>query len=250
MITVENVSKKFVKKDENKKQIEFFADENLTFEAKDGEILGILGPNGAGKTTLLRMLAGVMEPTSGKITIDGMSYDKNAIEIKRNIAFMSGNTKLYKDLSPKELLQMCSNLYGVDEETSKKQIEEVIKKFDMSSFQNQKIGNLSTGQYQRTSISRCVVHDPQYYIFDEATSGLDIISSQVILDFVKEEKAKGKCILYSTHYMEEAQNICDRCVLIHKGHIIKIGTPEEIIEETNTTNLRDAFFALIEEVKE
>ncbi len=249
MIKIKEVSKEFEKSNEKGKRIKFYADKDISFEVRDGEILGLLGPNGAGKTTLLRMLAGVMEPTSGKITIDDMTYDKDPLEIKRKIAFMSGNTKLYKDLSPRELLTMCSHLYGVDEEKGKKQIEDAITKFDMSSFQNQKIGNLSTGQYQRTSVSRCVIHDPQYYIFDEATSGLDIISSQVILDFVKSEKARGKCILYSTHYMEEAQNICDRCILIHKGHIIKIGTPNEIIEETGTTNLRDAFFALIEEVK-
>ena len=249
MIIVENVSKEFTKKDENKKQIKFFADEDLSFKANDGEVLGILGPNGAGKTTLLRMLAGIMEPTSGKIIIDDKTYDKDAIEIKRQIAFLSGSTKLYKDLSPRELLMMCSNLYGVDQETAKKQVEDIINKFDMGSFQNQRIGNLSTGQYQRTSVARCVMHDPKYYILDEATSGLDIISSKVILDFVKEEIKRGKCILYSTHYMEEAQNICDRVVLIHKGHILKVGTPTEIIEETQTTNLRDAFFALIDEVK-
>jgi len=250
MIKVDNVSKKFTKKDENKKNIEFFADENLSFEAHDGEILGILGPNGAGKTTLLRMLAGLMEPTSGSITVDDKTYAKNGIEIKQSIAYLSGSTKLYKDISPRELLTMCSNLYGVSKEEANKRIDEIINKFDMGTFQNQKIGNLSTGQYQRTSVARCIIHDPKYYILDEATSGLDIISSKVILDFVKEEKKRGKCVLYSTHYMEEAQNICDRVVLIHKGHIIKIGTPEQIQEETGTTNLRDAFFALIEEVKE
>ena len=250
MIKVDNVSKKFTKKDENKKSIEFFADENLSFEAHDGEILGILGPNGAGKTTLLRMLAGLMEPTSGSITVDDKTYAKNGIEIKQSIAYLSGSTKLYKDISPRELLTMCSNLYGVSKEEANKRIDEIINKFDMGTFQNQKIGNLSTGQYQRTSVARCIIHDPKYYILDEATSGLDIISSKVILDFVKEEKKRGKCVLYSTHYMEEAQNICDRVVLIHKGHIIKIGTPEQIQEETGTTNLRDAFFALIEEVKE
>ena len=250
MIKVDNVSKKFTKKDENKKNIEFFADENLSFEAHNGEILGILGPNGAGKTTLLRMLAGLMEPTSGSITVDDKTYAKNGIEIKQSIAYLSGSTKLYKDISPRELLTMCSNLYGVSKEEANKRIDEIINKFDMGTFQNQKIGNLSTGQYQRTSVARCIIHDPKYYILDEATSGLDIISSKVILDFVKEEKKRGKCVLYSTHYMEEAQNICDRVVLIHKGHIIKIGTPEQIQEETGTTNLRDAFFALIEEVKE
>ena len=109
----------------------------------------------------------------------------------------------------------------------------------------QRIENLSTGQLQRVNIARCVVHNPKYYIFDEATSGLDIISSKTILDFIKEEREKNKCILYSTHYMEEAENICDRVILVHHGEIIKEGSPKSIVKETKTTNLRDAFFALI-----
>ena len=119
----------------------------------------------------------------------------------------------------------------------------------MESFKNQRIGTLSTGQTQRTGIARCLVHNPKYYIFDEATSGLDIISSKDILDFIKDERNNKKGILYSTHYMEEAENICDRVVLVNKGKVIATGTPEEINKKTNTTNLRDAFFKLIEEDK-
>ena len=115
----------------------------------------------------------------------------------------------------------------------------------MESFRNQRIGTLSTGQTQRVGIARCLVHNPKYYIFDEATSGLDIISSKVILDFIKEEKENKKGIIYSTHYMEEAENICDRVVLLNKGRIIATGTPEKILKDTKTDNLRDAFFALI-----
>ena len=245
MIEVKNVSKEFTKLDNNKKKIKFLADNDISFEAKDGEILGILGPNGAGKTTLLRIIAGIMTPTSGEVIIDEKKYGKNDIEIKKQIAFLSGNTKLYKDISCIELLKMCAAYYGMDKNIVDKRIKEVVKRFDMDSFKNQRIGSLSTGQTQRVGVSRCVIHDPHYYILDEATSGLDIISSKVILDFIKEEKEKGKCIIYSTHYMEEAENICDRVVLINKGKIIAIGTPKEIEKETQTTNLRDAFFKLI-----
>ena len=245
MIEVKNIKKKFKKKISKNKTIEFYADDDISFTAEEGEIVGILGPNGAGKTTLLRILAGIMEPTSGTIIIDNKTYKEDEIGIKKKITFLSGNTKLYKDMSPLELLKMCGKYYDVDESKLDKRINEIIKQFDMEKFKHQKISDLSTGQNQRTSIARCIVHDPKYYIFDEATSGLDIISSQVILNFVKEDKKKGKCILYSTLYMEEAENICDRVVLIHKGKIIKIGTPEEIEKETKTTNLRDAFFVLI-----
>lgn len=245
MITVEKVSKSFEKTINQKEKIKFLADDNITFEAKEGEVLGILGPNGAGKTTLLRMLAGIMTPDSGNIMIDELSYDKSGIDIKKEIAFLSGNTKLYKDISPYELLYMCGEYYGVDKNTIEKRIKDIADTFNLNEFLHQKIENLSTGQMQRVNIARCIVHNPKYYIFDEATSGLDIISSKVILDFIKKEKTNNKGIIYSTHYMEEAENICDRVVLIHKGKVLVIDTPDNIIKKTNTTNLRDAFFELI-----
>ncbi len=245
MIEVKSISKEFEKIDNNKKKIKFLADNDISFNAKDGEILGILGPNGAGKTTLLRIIAGIMKPTNGEVIIDDKTYDKNPIDIKKRISFLSGNTKLYKDISAVELLKMCAEYYEVSKKDYDKRLDDIIKRFDMETFKNQRIGSLSTGQQQRVGISRCVIHDPHYYIFDEATSGLDIISSQVILDFIKEEKKKNKCILYSTHYMEEAENICDRVILINKGKIIASGTPEQIEKETNTTNIREAFLSLI-----
>ena len=245
MIEVKNVSKEFEKLDSKKKKIKFLADDNVSFKVNDGEILGLLGPNGAGKTTLLRIIAGIMKPSKGKVLFSGKELEKNEIDIKRQTAFLSGNTKLYKDISCVELLKMCAAYYDMDKNIISKRIDEVVKRFDMESFKNQRIGNLSTGQIQRVGVSRCVIHDPHYYILDEATSGLDIISSQVILDFIKEERDKGKCIIYSTHYMEEAENICNRVVLINKGKVIAIGTPKEIEKETNTTNIRDAFFKLI-----
>ena len=136
-------------------------------------------------------------------------------------------------------------LYGVDKENSEKRIKEITKVLGMEQFLYNKIANLSTGQTQKVNLARCLVHNPKYYILDEATTGLDIISSQIILNFIKEEREKGKTILYSTHYMEEAENICNRVIMINKGKIIKAGTPEEIKKDTNTTNLRDASFAMI-----
>ena len=245
MLEVRNVTKKFIKKNKNNQVEEFKADDNISFTAKEGEVVGIIGPNGAGKTTLLRMIAGIMEPTSGEVLIDNKTHQEDMIGIKKKIAFLSGNTKLYKDISPYELLEMAGNYYEVDEKTLEKRIKDIVKKFNMSSFLNQKISTLSTGQYQRTSIARCLVHNPDYYILDEATSGLDVISSKSILDYIKEVKKENKCIIYSTHYMEEAENICDKIVMINKGKVIAQGTPTEICKNTKTTNLRDSFFALI-----
>lgn len=245
MLEVKNIYKQFEKKISKKETIEFYADNNISFTAKEGEVIGILGPNGAGKTTLLRMIAGIMTPTKGEIIIDEKTHQKNSIDIKKEIAFLTGNTKLYKDISPYELLKMCGEYYGLPKDKLEKRIKEIIKRFDMSSFQHQRIDTLSTGQYQRTSIARCLVHNPKYYILDEPTSGLDVISSKVILDFIKEEKKNNKCVLYSTHYMEEAENICDKIIMINKGQVIAQGTPEEIKEKTKTSNLRDSFFVLI-----
>ena len=245
MIEINKLSKEFEKNIDKNRKIKFYADKDISFKVKDGEILGLLGPNGAGKTTLLRIIAGIMKPTSGEVIIDRKDMKKHDIEIKKTISFLSGNTKLYKDISCIELLKMCADYYGMDKQMVNNRIDEVVKRFDMETFKNQRIGSLSTGQTQRVGVARCVLHDPHNYILDEATSGLDIISSQVILNFIKEERDKGKCIIYSTHYLEEAENICDRVVLINKGKIIDIGTPDEIKSKTDTTNLRDAFFSLI-----
>ena len=197
MIKVDNLKKKFVTYNNKKEKQEFYADNGITFEANDGEIIGILGPNGAGKTTLLRMIAGILEPTEGTVTFDNLNYKDNEIEIKQNIAYLSGNTKLYDTLSTYELLKMCADIYGILEEKAEKRIKELSEILNMDTFLYNKIANLSTGQTQRVNIARCLLHDPKYYILDEATTGLDIISSQIILDFIKKEKQRGKTILYS-----------------------------------------------------
>lgn len=245
MLKVDNIKKKFIRYTKDNKQEEFFANDGISFEAKDGEIVGVLGPNGAGKTTLLRIISGILEPTEGTISFDDLNYQKNELEIKSKIAYLSGNTKIYKTISAYELLKMCCDIYNVPNDEVEKRIEEISKYLEMDKFLHNRIENLSTGQTQRVNIARCLIHNPKYYILDEATSGLDIISSQIILNFIKEERNKGKIILYSTHYMEEAENICDNVVMINKGVVIKEGTPEEIRNMTNTTNLRDAFFELI-----
>lgn len=244
MITVKGIHKKFIKKIE-KDSREFFAVDNISFEAKEGEIYGVLGQNGAGKTTLLRMISGIMEPTKGKILIDDLNYKDNNEKIKEKIAYLSGNTKLYANITPKELLQIFANIYNIPKKEIKGRIEEVIKLLKLEEFANNKIGNLSTGQTQRVNLARCFIHNPKYYILDEATSGLDVMSSQIIIDFIKEEKKNGKTVIYSTHYMEEAENICDRVLIIDHGKHIIEDTPKNIMKTTKTNNLRDAFISVL-----
>ena len=250
MITIKNVTKKFIKTNKKKERLEFTAVNDLSFDVLEGEILGILGPNGAGKTTLLRMIAGIMTPNKGSITIDDLTYEKNETDIKKMLAYLSGNTKIYGTISPYELLKMCAEIYDVPASEIDTRIKEISQILNMDTFLYNRIEKLSTGQTQRVNIARCMVHNPKYYILDEATSGLDIITSQIILNFIKSEKEKGKTILYSTHYMEEAENICDMIIMVNKGKIITTGTPEQIKKETKTTNLRDAFFALVGDTHE
>ena len=244
MIKVENIYKQFIR-NVGKKSVPFYAVDNISAEIKDGTIYGILGQNGAGKTTLLRMISGIMMPTKGSVCVDGVDYQESPEKIKNNIAFLSGNTKLYENITPKELLKIFGNVYGIEKSQLEKRINEVVKLLDMESFQDNKISNLSTGQVQRTNIARCFIHDPKYYILDEATAGLDVVSSQIIIDFIKKEKKRGKTIIYSTHYMEEAENICDRVLFINQGKKLLEDSPKRIMQKTKTTNLRDAFFVIV-----
>ena len=255
MIEVENLCKSFTRqvKDESKKKKfgtkkeEFLAVNNLTFKVDKGKIIGILGPNGAGKTTLLRMLGGILTPTSGHIKIGDYDYKEDKNAAKKEIGYLSGNTKLYNRLSPRELLTTFGNLYDMTKEEIENSIENIIEIMDMESFIDNRIENLSTGQMQRTSIARCLIHNPSIYIFDEPTLGLDVISSKSIIDFMKREKDKGKTVLYSTHYMEEAEILCDKIYMMHRGEFIANGSCEGLKSRYNTNNLRDIFINLASE---
>ena len=225
---------------------EFNAVDGISLTVKEGEIVGILGPNGAGKTTLLRMMSRLMNPSGGMVSIRiGNEEITDDIEVKRHIGYLSNNTKLYGRLSAREFLQMLGILYGMSEEDTERRIQEISGVLSMESFLDNRIERLSTGQTQRVSIARCLVHDPQVYIFDEPTLGLDIISSAAIIDFMKGERERGKTVLYSTHYMEEAEFLCDRIVMIYHGKIISEGTPAELRTQTGKNSLREIFAELI-----
>ena len=256
MIKVENLCKSFTRRLEDKnsktkkfttKKEDFLAVNNVSFNAQEGQIIGILGPNGAGKTTLLRMIGGILTPTSGHIQINELDYEKNKNEVKKQIGYLSGNTKLYNRLSPRELLSIFGDLYDIKKEEIKESIENISTIMDMESFMDNKIENLSTGQTQRTSIARCLVHNPSIYIFDEPTLGLDVISSKSIIDFMKKERDKGKSVIYSTHYMEEAEILCDKIYMMHKGEFIEEGTCEELKNKYNTKSLREIFINIVDE---
>ncbi|NLK20732.1 MAG: ABC transporter ATP-binding protein [Epulopiscium sp.] len=258
MIESNNLSKSFIRvvKDEktkkkNKrfktKKEEFLAVDNISFKVEKGEIYGILGPNGAGKTTLLRMLGGILTPTSGNIFVAGHNYEKDRNNAKKKIGYLSGNTKLYGRISPRELLNIFGRLYEMSKDEIEEMTEKIIDIMDMRSFIDNRIEHLSTGQTQRTSIARCLIHSPEVYIFDEPTLGLDVLSSHAIIEFMKSERERGKTVLYSTHYMEEAETLCDKIMMIHHGEVIAKGTTESLKAETKEKNLRDVFVKAVKQ---
>ncbi len=246
MIIAENLVKTFTKTEKKNRKTEINAVDGISLQVQDGEIVGILGQNGAGKTTLLRMLSNLMKPTDGTVTIslDGRVIT-DTVEMKRHIGYLSNNTKLYGRLSVRELLRMLGTLYGIPDGQIRARVDEISEVLSMGQFLDNRIEKLSTGQTQRASIARCLIHDPQIYIFDEPTLGLDIISSAAIIEFMKRERTRGKTILYSTHYMEEAEYLCDRLIMINGGRVIKEGSPHALKEESGKENLRGVFMDLV-----
>lgn len=252
MIEAVNLCKQFersVKQGRRTKKEEFFAVDHVSLQALPGEMIGILGPNGAGKTTLLRMLGMLMTPSAGQVRIlkeDGREIT-DLTEKKAAIGYLSGNTKLYPRFSIREYMKFLGDLNGYSAQKSEERIEEIFRVLDMHSFADNRIERLSTGQTQRASIARCLMADPDYYILDEPTLGLDILSADAIIHFMKDQKKRGKTVLYSTHYLEEAQFLCDRIYMICGGRIAAHGTPEELMERTGTDSLRGAFHRVYEE---
>ncbi len=243
MIAANGISKTFV--GPGGRPIE--AVRSISLSVEPGEVLGLLGPNGAGKTTLLRMLATIIPPTSGTCEIMGPEgLCSTAEEARRRIGFLSGNTKLYGRLTARETLVYFGRLFGMPAQAIRARAQALVELLDMQAFQHQRCETLSTGQTQRVSIARVLMHDPPVLILDEPTLGLDIMTSRAILDFIVQAKREGRAIIYSTHYMTEAELLCDRIALMHEGRILAIGAKEALYERTGTANLKDAFLALVE----
>lgn len=247
MLRAENLVKTFVKNEKKGRKLSFNAVDGISLSIEEGEIVGILGPNGAGKTTLLRMLGLLMKPTSGIVEmVRNKETVTDEMRMKGNIGYLSNNTRLYGRLSTRELLRLVGDIHGMSESSINTRIEELSDILDMGDFMDNRIEKLSTGQTQRASIARCLIHNPDIYIFDEPTLGLDIMSSSAIVEFMKQEREKGKAVLYSTHYMEEAELLCDRIVMLFAGRIIAAGSIEELKAKTGKENLREIFKSLID----
>lgn len=250
MIIAEELRKEFIRQEKKRKKnikTKIRAVDGVSFTAHDGETLGILGPNGAGKTTLLRMLGSIMEPDSGSIR----RYDAagalitDPVAARRRMGYLSNNTKLNDKFTLREYLEMTGSIYLMTKEQIAARISEVEKILSLESFLDNRIARLSTGQTQRASLARCLFHEPDVYILDEPTLGLDIMSASDVISFMNAEKQRGKTIIYSTHYLEEAETLCDRVLLMNRGRIAAEGSPAELMEQENASSLREAFLSVI-----
>jgi sodium transport system ATP-binding protein len=243
MIQAKDLTKTF----KDRKRGTVRAVDGVSFECKAGEVFGLLGPNGAGKTTTLRMLSTALKPTSGTATIDGVDVSKEPEKVRSRIGFLSGNTGLYGRLTAREMVTYFGTLYGMSKESIKQRADRLFEMLDMQSFADGRNDKLSTGMKQKVSIARSVIHDPPVMVFDEPTTGLDVMSSRTIVQFIKQCKDDGKCVIFSTHIMSEAMRLCDRVTIIHNGRIFANGTPGQLLETTGTTNLEDAFIKIVGE---
>lgn len=246
MIKVSKLSKVFLQKNGE----ELSAVNRLSFAAREGEIVVLLGMNGAGKTTTMRMLSTILKPTSGIAKVRGYDIVEEPQKVRANLGFLSGDTGLYGRLTPREIITYFGRLYDVSDQVVEKRIKDLSSLLDMQSFLDKKIDLLSTGMKQKVSIARSIIHDPPVMIFDEPTAGLDILTAKNIVAFIKQCKADGKCVLFSTHIMREAERIGDKIVMIHDGKLLKEGTWQEFQEETELHDLDDIFLHYVNLVGE
>jgi len=241
VIQVAHLTKVF----QDKKRGTVVAVDHISFEAHAGEIFGLLGPNGAGKTTTLRLLATVLQPTNGTATLAGHDIVREPQQVRQKIGFLSGDMGLYPRLTPREVLTFFGRLSGLNGDQLKERIEHLLSAFDMHSFADTKIDALSTGMRQRAAVARTLIHDPPIFILDEPTYGLDVPTAQVVERFIRDAKKAGKCIVLSTHVMEEAEYLCDRIAVIHQGKIRALGTMDQLRVMTGKQRLREIFLDLL-----
>ena len=250
MITVNNVSKQFKlskkqKKEMNLNQDSLYAVNDVSFECNPGRIFSILGPNGAGKTTLLRMIATILKPSKGNIKVDDLDTIDKGQQVRAKIGFLTGSTGLYERLTPGELIKYFADLYGMNKSEFQKRKDMLFEMLEIKRFENKRIGQLSTGMKQKVSIARTLIHDPGVLIFDEPTTGLDVITAKNIIELIRNSKKEGKTVLFSSHIMSEVDLLCDDLLIIHKGKSIFQGTMEDFKKDMKTSGLTEEFITKI-----
>lgn len=219
--------------------------DDVSFAVSPGEVFGLLGPNGAGKTTCLRILVTLLAPDSGRVEVGGFDTQVDPESVKRLIGFQTGDTRLYERLTPVEFLRYFGKLHGLEQGVMEHRIDALIEELDIGDYQKRLCGALSTGQQQRVSLARALLHDPHVLVLDEPTSGLDIVSAQTIIRLLQRQAARGKAIVFSTHIMAEAELVCDRIGVLNEGRLALVGTLDELLEHTGQRTLLMAFLDVV-----
>ena len=218
----------------------------VTFECRPGEVFGLLGPNGAGKTTALRIVSTALEATSGTGRVMGHDIASQSREVRANIGFLSSNTGLYGRLSAREVLVYFGRLFGMEPGAIEGRIQELAEMFDMSAFLDRPCDKLSTGMRQKVNIARTVIHSPPVMVFDEPTTGLDVLTSRTIVRFIRQCRDEGRTVLFSTHIMSEVEKLCDRVAVIHEGTLMFCGALPELRDRYGD-DMDEAFVRLVGE---
>jgi ABC-2 type transport system ATP-binding protein/sodium transport system ATP-binding protein len=218
--------------------------DDVSFTVAPGEVYGLLGPNGAGKTTTIRMILGLLAPTSGRATVAGYSATLTPNEVKRRVGLVSATAGLYQHLSVREMLLFFADLYAVAPRAARVELERLARLLGFDDLLERRCATLSTGQRQRINLARALIHRPPVLLLDEPTLGLDVLGSQVVAEFVTHLRHEGKAAILTTHRLEEAERLCDRFGLLHKGRLVIAGTLDDLRAETGCLTLVDMFLKL------
>ncbi len=217
----------------------------ISLEAAPGEIFGLLGPNGAGKTTTLRIVCTLLAPDSGSVAVLGFDTRTAPEEVRRRVGVVTADIGVYPRLSARENITYFAELSGVLDGELERRVDSVLDRLDMVAFANQRAESLSSGQKQKVAIARAIVHDPEVLMFDEPTSNLDVLASREIRNFMVESRDRGKCVIFSTHVLHDAERLCDRVTILHEGSVVATGSTAEV--RGAHRDLEDAFLELLEQ---
>jgi sodium transport system ATP-binding protein len=239
MIVVDDLAKSFGKRHEVK------AVDGVSFQADDGAITGLLGPNGAGKTTLLRMLATLVVPDRGSARVGDLDIVRDRYAVRRRIGVLSDARGLYPRLTARENIRYYGQLHGLQGEALETRIDHLVSILGLQPIADRRAQGFSQGEKMKTAIARALVHDPDTILLDEPTNGLDIMSVRSLRDQLKGLRAAGKCLLFSSHVMQEVAALCDRIVIIGQGRVVAQGTAAELVARSGEASLEDAFVGLL-----
>lgn len=238
MLHINKISKKY-------KGADTFSVNDLSLEIRKNEIYGLLGPNGAGKTTLISVLCGLIKPTSGDFTIDGLTYAENAQSIRERIGVVPQEYALYPTLTAKENLMYFGSMYGIQKQELHQKIDQGLERLGLEKFSGKRVETFSGGMKRRVNLLAGILHNPKVLFLDEPTVGVDVQSKNVIIEYLKELNANDTTIVYTSHHLTEAQDFCTHIAVIDRGRVFAQGTPQGLIENTpNAHNLEDVFIAL------